>query len=741
MGIFEQFPYTNFHDLNLDWILHAIQSMDKKLDEFVASNVLSYAEPIQWDIETQYAKNTVVVDPKTGTAYMSINPVPVGQLLTNKYYWQPIFNYDEIVNTLKKQIAAIQADQHDTIPVAVGRGGLVWVVNKLYRLTKSLDAGSKIIENENAVPVTVEDAIINIDTTKNITRNTDGTITDTAGTITRKSDSIIDTANAAISVSGKTITNAAADSITNSSTNITDTASAGITRNAATITDTATAGITRNAATITDTASGASVRSGNTIADTAGDTFTRNAVTITDSATGAYVRSGNTITDTATSDVSVIGKNIINTADNISISATGDLTENASERSATFTNDTEKITGNKKIDVDGELYFNTKNPIKYSQPVSNLNDFFNIVPYVDNNGDRYNVLCDNGNTVNLSSNHNFKNYILVGDSYASGYTPEGAVTGWTTLLDRLLKGKLYAKIEQGGAGLSDKMSGDYNLTTRITSLTSSDSVDSIICCCGRNDIDGDNVYGIEQGIKNFVEICHLKFKNAKVYIGFIGWDLNITEYTETKSLDLRRAIAAYKSVNADYIYINTDFILRQRSYMASDGKHPNQDGQNALAYGIKCALYGGIPSYTKPFAQHRFKDQYSINDYVINETFTGGISCLQFICNGNAIQYKGPTNSITMNGYELHIVKNIELDYLVPSHYKLTSMQANIVIKMSGDVYYNMNVPVYFKDNGNGTWDLVMLLVQISRAGNSWASGTIDYIELYGSIVVANALT
>lgn len=159
MGIFEQFPYTNFHDLNLDWILHAIQSMDKKLDEFVASNVLSYADPIQWDIETQYAKNTVVIDPKTGTAYMSINPVPVGQLLTNKYYWQPIFNYDEIVNTLKKQIAAVQADQHDIIPVASGQNSLVWVANKLYRLTKSLDAGSKITENENAAPITLEEWI------------------------------------------------------------------------------------------------------------------------------------------------------------------------------------------------------------------------------------------------------------------------------------------------------------------------------------------------------------------------------------------------------------------------------------------------------------------------------------------------------------------------------------------------------------------------------------------------------
>ena len=323
MGIFEQFPYTNFHDLNLDWILHAIRSMDKKLDEFVASNVLSYADPIQWDIETQYAKNTVVVDPKTGTAYMSINPVPVGQLLTNKYYWQPIFNYDEIVNTLKKQIAAVQADQHDIIHVAVGRGDLVWVANKLYRLTKSLDAGSKITENENAVPVTVEDAIINIDTTKNITRNTDGTITDTAGTITRNSDNIIDTANDAISVSGKTITNVAADSITNSSANITDTATAGIARNAATITDTATGDVTVSGRNITDTASAGIARNAATITDTASGDVSVSGENITDTASAGIARNAATITDTATGDVNVSGKNIIANSDSVDVTVSG----------------------------------------------------------------------------------------------------------------------------------------------------------------------------------------------------------------------------------------------------------------------------------------------------------------------------------------------------------------------------------------------------------------------------------
>lgn len=32
MGLFEQFPYTNFHDLNLDWIIKALKDLDKKVD-------------------------------------------------------------------------------------------------------------------------------------------------------------------------------------------------------------------------------------------------------------------------------------------------------------------------------------------------------------------------------------------------------------------------------------------------------------------------------------------------------------------------------------------------------------------------------------------------------------------------------------------------------------------------------------------------------------------------------------
>ena len=32
MGLFEQFPYSNFHELNLDWILAKIKELDEKVD-------------------------------------------------------------------------------------------------------------------------------------------------------------------------------------------------------------------------------------------------------------------------------------------------------------------------------------------------------------------------------------------------------------------------------------------------------------------------------------------------------------------------------------------------------------------------------------------------------------------------------------------------------------------------------------------------------------------------------------
>lgn len=157
MGIFEQFPYTNFHDLNLDWILKKILEMDKTLQEVIASNVLSYADPIQWSIASQYPKNCVVVGPD-GTAYMSIAPVPEGITLDNTDYWQPIFKFDEQIKNLKKQIAAIDLYDSATATEAIAEGRVFWQNNTLYRAIVDIPNGTAI-NADNSEPYTIEDLI------------------------------------------------------------------------------------------------------------------------------------------------------------------------------------------------------------------------------------------------------------------------------------------------------------------------------------------------------------------------------------------------------------------------------------------------------------------------------------------------------------------------------------------------------------------------------------------------------
>ena len=209
MGLFENFPYTNFHELNLDWILSTIKELDSRIDEFVQSNVLTYAEPIQWNITTQYAKNTVVVGPD-GTAYMSIAPVPTNILLTNTSYWQPIFNYAETVTVLKKQIASADMEDSTSALVAVPMGGLFWRLNTLYRATKNLNAGDGFVVGTNCVLCTVEEAIKNViaptfdigrsgknltDSATETAKRTANNITDSATeTAKRTANNIIDTA-------------------------------------------------------------------------------------------------------------------------------------------------------------------------------------------------------------------------------------------------------------------------------------------------------------------------------------------------------------------------------------------------------------------------------------------------------------------------------------------------------------------------------------------------------------------
>jgi len=102
------YPYTNFHELNLEWLLAQFKELQKFVKDFALTNEITYGG--EWDITKGYQASTIVVYNDSG--YIAIKPVPVGVDITNTDYWVKVANFtQEIagigsrVDTLENQVA------------------------------------------------------------------------------------------------------------------------------------------------------------------------------------------------------------------------------------------------------------------------------------------------------------------------------------------------------------------------------------------------------------------------------------------------------------------------------------------------------------------------------------------------------------------------------------------------------------------------------------------------------------
>lgn len=160
--MFNEYPYRNLTDLNLDFILKAIKTLQNELTKFINFNTIKYADPIQWNIATQYEANTVVIDGTTGNAYLSTKPVPSGVALSNTDYWTVIFNYATQLDSLREQIAAANEETSTTATASRAVGDLVWLNGRLAEVTAAMIAGDSYVENSNFEFTTIEELIKNV---------------------------------------------------------------------------------------------------------------------------------------------------------------------------------------------------------------------------------------------------------------------------------------------------------------------------------------------------------------------------------------------------------------------------------------------------------------------------------------------------------------------------------------------------------------------------------------------------
>lgn len=152
------YPYTDFHELNADWMIKMLMKMVDEVENFVAQNAIKYADPIQWDITHQYEKNTIVVDPITGTAYLSNRPVPMGIALSNTHYWSVVFDLGRFITLASQNFAnTYEAVLTTTATQPTDEGG--WVVwnSILYQAKNDIHVGDAYVVDGNIEKRTVED--------------------------------------------------------------------------------------------------------------------------------------------------------------------------------------------------------------------------------------------------------------------------------------------------------------------------------------------------------------------------------------------------------------------------------------------------------------------------------------------------------------------------------------------------------------------------------------------------------
>lgn len=157
-----QFPYSDFHEMNLDWILKEVKKVSDDMKGFVASNEVTYEG--LWNITNQYEKNDIVLDQVRGYMMISIQPVPAGIDILNTDYWIPVSPFKVDVEFDNESYNAIAnktvTDKFNEVDTSIN------TINTNIDITNENLAGESAtrLESDNAINARIDETNENLST-------------------------------------------------------------------------------------------------------------------------------------------------------------------------------------------------------------------------------------------------------------------------------------------------------------------------------------------------------------------------------------------------------------------------------------------------------------------------------------------------------------------------------------------------------------------------------------------------
>lgn len=253
--------------------------------------------------------------------------------------------------------------------------------------------------------------------------------------------------------------------------------------------------------------------------------------------------------------------------------------------------------------------------------VSNFKIGLNTYPVKDETARSGVVKLNNGLSDvrrNIKIIPDFKNTILLGDSYGTGYTPEGIVSSWIDDLIAILPGVENSyKVAEGGIGFSHANSANSKTAIMLWD-EQKDNVSwlaettAVIIMLGINDSD-QTAANVTNAAKALFDQIHTDCPNAIIYYFFS------TNYTIYKRSVCEACYDAAYSRSFVRCYESAWWMLLQDSFFASDFKHPNVYGHQEIARKMLNAL-SGAKITNMAYLDISDVDGITVNVFVTNDT-------------------------------------------------------------------------------------------------------------------------
>lgn len=325
-----------------------------------------------------------------------------------------------------------------------------------------------------------------------------------------------------------------------------------------------------------------------------------------------------------------------------------------------------------------------------------------------------------------------KKYVFMGDSYGDGYSPDGNVTSWITLLVNKLNltSGQYISTHHGGYRFAYS-SSDYNYIKLLNALTSDNDLTDMYVCGGYND-NSASENDILLGIQNFNTLFQQKFPNAKLHIGFIGWSKNGGSL-QRLPLTFKYYKKACETLQIDFMDGCEYALHNYYKYFASDGVHPNQNGQNSIANALYDCITKGKANvieiegfYFQPVGGSvaNSNTRMILNNGIVTAIMNGGSQ------NTMAIQF---TDAVTQTGNIPLKIADITNSLAVGTNYNDCLFQGVPCVVYDGSTYSTKVLDFIIK-NGE------MYVVNSGASGGNYQTITIKAIQIPSAMFSMSAL-